>query len=232
MAQNDSRRQPRPRQRIIRMMRLADYFHKQICPRKDRYVWLTHSLIAGDAQVEKFADFGCGDGVETLALMCALRASEGAGVDRDAWNIRNARDTVRNIKSMILAEGRRPDMPLFPGGASIRQVRFCQADIVEGTQLPSDYYDLAFCHSVLYHVWLDQGGADCTEKAIREMARVVRPGGLVAAREPTRRPDKWETAMDFQPLFDGVGLEPAHVKLIPLGAGEDMRLTYSKPGSK
>ena len=58
---------------------------------------------------------------------------------------------------------------------SIRNIDFAVED-VHGLSFPDDSFDIAHAHQVLQHV------ADPVQ-ALREMRRVVRPGGIVAARD-------------------------------------------------
>ena len=119
--------------------------------------------------------------------MCILEARQAAGVDKDDGSIRNARSTLAIIQNIALAKGVPLDAPSFLREPALKEVvQFYTADITEPTELPPDYYDIAFCDYVLNHIWLDKGEA-ATQGAIEEMARVVRPGGLVAAHEPTQR---------------------------------------------
>lgn len=211
------------------MMGLGEYFWKHILLQKEKYQWLIEYLTKLDVQVERVANFGCGEGRETLALMCLLNASEAAGVDEDAQSIRNAQGTLETIQNIILAKGVPNNAPGFLQRASIEEVvKFYPGDITEATQLLSNYYDIAFCDYVLYHIWLDQGGESSVQEAIEEMARVVKLGGLVAAREPTRRTDEQTFSINFRPLFARAGLKPVHVAEIALECGQETKHIYSK----
>jgi SAM-dependent methyltransferase len=212
------------------MMELDEYLRKNILLQEDKYQWLIKRLTKLDVQVRRIADFGCGEGRETLALMCLLEASEAAGVEKDIQSIRNAQGTLRNIQNIILAKGMPNDAPGFLRKTSVEEVvKFYLGDITGTThQLLPNYYDIAFCDYVLYHIWLDQGGESSAQKAIEEMARVVKLGGLVAAREPTRRTDEQTFSIDFRPLFERAGLKPVHIAEIAFECGQNTKHIYIK----
>jgi SAM-dependent methyltransferase len=192
------------------MMELGEYFKKYHLLKKEQYQWLRRTLAELKIQIHRIANFGCGDGEETLTLACMLRACEAAGIDMDGISIGNAQSTLKHIQNIIWAKGVPVpnDAPDFLRQPRLEEVvKFYPVDIKnKSTDLPSNYYDLAFCHFVLYHIWLDQGGEDATRTAIREMARVVRVGGVVAACEPTRRTGKVIFEINFKPLFEANGL--------------------------
>lgn len=191
------------------MPSLREYFNERILLEKDKYKWLMERLVGSNVQVRRIANFGCGEGWETLALMWMLAASEGAGIDKEDRDISNACGTLQSIQNIILAKGVPNDSPPFLKTPQLQQaVQFYQADFVKRTQLQSDYYDIAFCNFVLYHIFLNQGGEKKTQEAINEMARVVIPGGFVAAREPTRSTVKKAFDIDFKPIFRRAGLIP------------------------
>jgi trans-aconitate methyltransferase len=127
------------------MMELDEYLRKNILLQEEKYQWLIEHLTKLDVQVGRIADFGCGEGRETLALMCLLEASEAAGVDKDTQSIRNAQGTLKNIQNIILAKGVPNDAPDFLRKASIEEVvKFYPEDITKTTQLLHKYYDIAF----------------------------------------------------------------------------------------
>lgn len=216
------------------MLRLDNTFLRTqigiISTKKEQLHWLVEWLVELHVQVEKVASFGCNIGTETLALMWALGASEAVGIDKDEESIDQAQSTFIYIQDEIKRIRRAlqyyRDLPedletwwdvavpslfkeeLLRDGS----VEFLVRDITESTGLQSDCYDVAFCDSVLYHIWLDQGGEEKTQRAIEEMARVVRLGGVVAACEPTQSTDEPTFDIDFRPLFGQAGLKPIHVK--------------------
>ena len=191
------------------MLELGEYFHRYILIDTQKYQWLIETLTKLNLQIEKIANFGCGEGRETFTLMCMLKAREGIGVDKNHQSIKNAEGTLETIKQIILAKGVSNDAPDFLKKLYSEEiVKFYWGNIIEPTPLQSSY-DIAFCDHVLYHIWLDQGGQENTQKAIKEMARVVGASGVVVISEPTKCTGKQTFEIDFKPLF-----KPAHLKLV------------------
>jgi ubiquinone/menaquinone biosynthesis C-methylase UbiE len=211
------------------MLELGEYFQTYILLQREKYQWLMRPLAELKVQIQRIANFGCGEGRETLALMCMLGACEASGVDKEKQNIRNAQSTLKTIQNIIWARGLPSDAPVFLRRPCLEEVvKFYPVDIAKRpTDLPSNYYDFAFCDFVLYHIWLDQG-EDKTQTAIREMVRVARLGGVVAAREPTQRIGESAFEIDFGPLFKRSGLKPIHVEPIPFDCGQDTEYLYLK----
>jgi SAM-dependent methyltransferase len=197
--------------------------------KKEQLQWLTDQNV----QARKIASFGCGKETETLALMWALGADEAVGIDRDEEGILSAQKALTYIKEGITIMQRmlryRPELvpehdktwwndvvpDFFKTGLFKEGVRvvFCVHDITESTGLASDYYDLAFCDFVLHHIWFDdkrKNAREDTQIAIGEMARVVKPGGVVAAFELIQFSDK--PRLDFRPLFEQAGLKSIYTK--------------------
>jgi ubiquinone/menaquinone biosynthesis C-methylase UbiE len=101
-------------------------------------------------------DVGCGPATITLGLAEAVAPGQVVGVDRDAGQIERSR--------------------AFAAERGATNVRFDVADVYE---LPfSDAsFDAAFAHVVLMHV-------SDPVRALREIRRVLRPGGMVGVRDP------------------------------------------------
>jgi SAM-dependent methyltransferase len=100
-------------------------------------------------------DIGCGPGTITADL--AARVAPGAVL---------AVDQVADVLDVARAEVE---------GRTLSNVTFATAD-VHKLEFPDDAFDVVHAHQVLQHV------ADPVQ-ALREMRRVCRPGGLVAARD-------------------------------------------------
>lgn len=183
--------------------------------------WITKR----DIQTAKVANFGCSLGSETLALMLALGASEAVGIDKDEDSIHQAQHTLINIQDEIKRVRQRiryyptniseddkawwRTVPIFFKEKLIQSahITFLVADITEPIELPSDYYDVSYCDYVLHHIWYDlrENAEGDTAFAVKEMARVTRPGGTVAARELVQYPGRQK--LDFKLLFEKAGLE-------------------------
>ena len=100
-------------------------------------------------------DIGCGPGTITADLAVRVAPGSVLAVDQfvDVLNIARAEAQRRNLSN----------------------VSFARAD-VHKLDLPDDAFDVVHAHQVLQHV------ADPVQ-ALREMRRVCRPGGVVAARD-------------------------------------------------
>jgi SAM-dependent methyltransferase len=208
-------------------------------------------LVTSGAPGERIADFGCGNGFETLALICALGANEAIGIDKDGEMIRQARQYLEMIKEKVQLifvsvyhrpylrswwENKVPDsLKGLREEFSETSVVFIEADIAKPiAELGSDCFDLAYCRRVLYHIREDQGKGE-VKFAISQMARVVGSGGWVVAVEPVVSSDG--KPYDFRRFFkqakltqvtniDDAVLGQAGL-LIPVA---DNRKWYSSPG--
>ena len=100
-------------------------------------------------------DIGCGPGTITADLAALVAPGAVLAVDQfaDVLNVARAEVQRRNLSN----------------------VSFARAD-VHKLDLPDDAFDVVHAHQVLQHV------ADPVQ-ALREMRRVCRPGGVVAARD-------------------------------------------------
>jgi SAM-dependent methyltransferase len=100
-------------------------------------------------------DIGCGPGTITADLAARVAPGRVTAVDRSA-----------DVLEVARAEAGRRDLV---------NVSFAIAD-VHGLDFPDGSFDVVHAHQVLQHV------ADPV-RALREMKRVCRPGGIVAARD-------------------------------------------------
>lgn len=100
-------------------------------------------------------DIGCGPGTITADLAVRVAPGTVLAVDRFADVLDVARDESRR--------------------RNLANVTFATAD-VHRLEVPDDAFDVVHAHQVLQHV------ADPVQ-ALREMRRVCRPGGIVAARD-------------------------------------------------
>lgn len=112
-------------------------------------------LLPHLASGQRILDFGCGPGTITVGLAKAVEPGELHGIDMEESQIELARAAAE------------------AGGH--RNASFQVGDV---SDLPfeDDYFDVAHCHTVLTHV-------PDTLATLNEVKRVLRPGGLVAARE-------------------------------------------------
>ncbi len=100
-------------------------------------------------------DIGCGPGTITADLAARVPQGEVVGVDAAGGILEQARTTAQE--------------------RGLTNVRFETADVHE-LDFPDDSFCVVHAHQVLQHV------GDPVQ-ALREMARVCRPGGVVAARD-------------------------------------------------
>ena len=94
---------------------------------------------------------------------------------------------------------------------------------------PISRQKLVYCNYVLCHVLCDDG-ASATQRAVREMARVVATGGHVIAVEPRLRSPERPEALDFTQFFECTGLR--HVPSPPRASdpqGPAPIYRYTKP---
>ena len=104
---------------------------------------------------QRLLDFGCGPGTISMGLAKAVEPGEFHGIDMEESQIAIARSAAQ------------------AGGHD--NATFHVGDV---TKLPfaDEYFDVAFCHTVLTHV-------PDTAAALKEAKRVLKPGGLVFSRE-------------------------------------------------
>ncbi|MGW1541575.1 methyltransferase domain-containing protein [Streptomyces sp. NPDC002309] len=118
----------------------------------------------------RILDVGCGPGTITADLAALVPDGHVTGVDRAPEILERARATA--------------------AGRGLADVDFAVAD-VHALDFPDDSFCVVHAHQVLQHV------GDPVQ-ALREMARVTRPGGLVAAR------DGDYAAMTWYPVSSGM----------------------------
>jgi SAM-dependent methyltransferase len=113
-------------------------------------------LLAHLRPGQSVLDVGCGPGTITVDLATLVAPGRVVGVDHAAGILEQARQAATSA-----------------GVAD--QLEFAQAD-VHALDFPDDTFDIVHAHQVLQHV-----GDPVT--ALREMRRVCKPGGIVAARD-------------------------------------------------
>ncbi len=116
-------------------------------------------------------DVGCGPGTITIDIAARVAPGRVVGIDASSDAIDAARAGL---------EG---------SGTSNLEVR---VDDVYALDVPNDSFDLVHAHQVLQHLTDPVG-------ALREMGRVCRPGGVVAARDSIYRAMSW---FPTDPLLD------------------------------
>ena len=100
-------------------------------------------------------DFGCGPGTISVGLAKAVHPGELHGVDMEESQIRLARE---------IAYDRRQENAVFHVGD------------VTALEFEDGFFDVAHCHNLLMHV-------PDTHAVLTEVKRVLKPGGIISARE-------------------------------------------------
>ena len=123
----------------------------------------------------RLLDLGCGPGTISVGLADAVAPGQLIGVDMEPTQVEMASAAAK-------AGGH--DNATFQTG--------------DATDLPFDgaTFDVAFCHALLNH-------APDTQAVLAEVKRVLKPGGLFAAREVIGDSSVFEPALDFGGLGEG-----------------------------
>ena len=103
----------------------------------------------------RILDCGCGPGSITIGLAQWAPDGQTVGIDIGAEQLDGARALARDL--------------------GVKNVTFRQGDIF-ALPFEDDSFDVVFSQTVLYHI-------PDPEKALAEIKRVLRPGGLVALRD-------------------------------------------------
>jgi ubiquinone/menaquinone biosynthesis C-methylase UbiE len=107
----------------------------------------------------KLLDAGCGGGSITVGLAEAVAPGEVIGLDIDAGQLK--------VAASLASE------------RGLSNARF-EAGSVYELPYPDGYFDAAYCHAVLMHL-------KDPLKALRELGRVLKPGGVIGVRESDER---------------------------------------------
>jgi SAM-dependent methyltransferase len=127
------------------------------------------------ARGERLLDLGSGGGRHAFEAM--KRGARVTAIDYSAADLKD----VAAVAGAMLASG---------------EVDIAQwAGVVNGNALdlpfPDGAFDRVIVSEVLEHIWDD-------ERVLREIARVLRPGGRVAATVPTRWPERVSWALNWR----------------------------------
>ena len=168
---------------------------------------------------QRILDFGCGPGNISVGLAAAVEpGGEMHGIDMEASQIEIARTVAaeRGHANAIFHVADVGDLPF-----------------------ENDFFDVAHCHNVLMHI-------PDTRAALREVRRVLKPGGLIGCREMVSmgsftHPDynvmfrSWDIFSDLLAADDGHPQMGRELKRHLINAGfENVRISvnydvYSEP---
>ena len=126
----------------------------QLLDRRNAHTHAAH-LVPSLRAGTRLLDFGCGPGTITVGLAAMVHPGEVHGVDMEVSQIEMARAAA--------AAGGHDNITFHVG--NVYELPF-----------EDNYFDAAHCHAVLMHV-------PDTQAALREVKRVLKPGGTVACRE-------------------------------------------------
>ena len=128
----------------------------------------------------RLLDFGCGPGSITVGLAQAVHPGEVHGIDMEESQIELGRAGPQ----------RRP--------AATTTSPFTWATLYE-LPFEDNYFDAAHCHAVLMHV-------PETQRALQEVKRVLKPGGIIAGREMIERASFSEpTSLNMREAWETFG---------------------------
>ena len=165
-----------------------EWFEQIAHPSPSNHDQLNFYMKTGISGIERIVNFGClcveddfwednpifTGGVEPFNLLWTFDASEIAVVEKEAQYIQ--------AFERKLAFWQKTNPQSLWG----RSVRTLVADMTLPSipDLQNDYYDLAYCHNVLYYMKVDEPDYEKVTAAIATATRAVRPGGYVLAIEP------------------------------------------------
>lgn len=114
---------------------------------------------------DKILDVGCGPGTITAGFAAYATQGSVLGTDISDAVLDRAREHVSSAGAA-------------PGGSAC-EVFFQKADVLTGLPFPDGAFDVVYCSQLLPHL----PPPDARLRALREMRRVLRPGGVFASRD-------------------------------------------------
>lgn len=117
-------------------------------------------------------DIGCGPGSITVGL--AQVASKGCVIGVDI-----------SVVSLALAEKHADDVraKAAPHHRQIGEIRFQELDVLQGLPFEKDSFDAVYSGQTFVHLISGDGGITRAIAVMREIRRVLKPGGVVATRD-------------------------------------------------
>ena len=113
-------------------------------------------------------DVGCGPGTITIGFAAIATKGRIVGIDISEEVLELARETVSTAREKSQAASR----PLAP-------ITFQKADLLAGLPFPDNTFDVVFNSQLFPHLPTH----DMRVRALSEMRRVLKPGGIVASRD-------------------------------------------------
>ncbi len=166
------------------------------------YKWLVQ--INALSSIDSIANFGCCT-AEPLILLWMFDADQIKVIEKDPENLAALEQDIEIL-------GKRFGEALQ--GRSIELIT--PRDMSETvSELPSNYFDLAYCERVLYNMSPDLRRI---RRAISEMARVVKPGGFVVSvdeKVDAKSASERNNLISIAPLFEAAGLLRIDLTNIP-----------------
>jgi len=190
-------------------------------------------LVDYGLTVEKAVNFGCEPPGKSLGLMWAVEAEKVLGIDlsnrvvhEEETNLAQLQKDLRAYWDFLYKSDDATDehiawwneeVPDFFKQELTKHDHFIDYIVRDYTQfinVPPNFFDLAFCDFVLSPIRWDKTRKDPSQETrytIGQMARLVRPGGLVAAYEWVQH-GVYER-LDFRHIFEtaGVNLNVVHL---------------------
>lgn len=117
---------------------------------------------------DKILDVGCGPGTITAGFASLTPKGSVVGVDVSESVLDHARAHVANLKETGALDA-----------SSCGEVSFQAVDLLAGLPWPDDTFDVVYASQLLPHL----PPPDKLLRAVQEMRRVLRPGGILASRD-------------------------------------------------
>lgn len=120
----------------------------------------------------RILDVGCGPGSITIDFAKIAVDGSVTGIDISAESLALAQARIAKTKS---------DAP--DGAASLGAVVFQEADVLEGLPFENDTFDAVYSGQTFVHLLAGKDGPAKSIEVMKEIYRVLKPGGVVATRD-------------------------------------------------
>jgi len=176
-----------------------------------QYAWIARLLEF--SPIEAIADFGCCS-AEPFFLLWLLDATKVCVIEQNPDNLLMLQEDIETLDKKYPESMRGRSVEIYSPRDMSQTV----------TELTSNHFDLAYCERVLYTMSPD---LPKIQRAINEMARVVRPGGFVITVDEqvdTNGANERGHPFDLHPFFGNAELIRFNLPSIP-----DWSYCYQKP---